>query len=85
MQLGLAISVSAAQTIFRNLLPVFLQRYAPTVDVNLVVEAGATSVRELIPAADMPGFLRAYSLAITDMFVSNSFWYCSSQSLAVSY
>lgn len=73
MQLGLAVSVSAAQTILRNRLPVFLQMYAPNVDANLVAEAGATSVQELVSAEDMTGFLRAYNMAITEMFVSNFF------------
>ncbi|CAI4214281.1 unnamed protein product [Parascedosporium putredinis] len=68
MQLGLAVSVSAAQTILRNRLPIFLQMYAPNVDANLVAEAGATSVQELVSAEDMTGFLRAYNMAITEMF-----------------
>jgi hypothetical protein len=71
MQLGLAVSVSAAQTIFRNQLPVFLKKYAPGIDAQVVVDAGATNVRKLIPAAEMPGFLQAYNLAIADMFVSH--------------
>lgn len=70
MQLGLATSVSAAQTIFRNQLPLYLAEYAPGIDAQVVVDAGATNVRQLVSAPDMPGFLHAYNLAITDMFVS---------------
>jgi len=72
MQLGIAISVSASQTVFRNQLPVLLRKHAPAIDLNIVVDAGATAVRKLIPPADMPGFLKAYNLAITNMFVCNA-------------
>ncbi|KAM7223550.1 Major facilitator superfamily domain containing protein [Rhypophila decipiens] len=68
MQLGLAVSVSAAQTIFRNQLPLLLDKYAPDIDAQTVIDTGATSVRELVSASDMPGFLQAYNLAITNMF-----------------
>lgn len=71
MHLGLAVSVSAAQTIFRNQLPVFLNMYAPDIDAQVVANAGATNVRKLIPAVQMPNFLQAYSLVISDMFVSH--------------
>jgi hypothetical protein len=78
MQLGLAVSVSAAQTIFRNQLPVFLKKYAPDIDAQVVIDAGATDVRKLVPPAEMPGFLEAYNLAIADMFVSHLFYPSSS-------
>ncbi|ETS78443.1 hypothetical protein PFICI_10505 [Pestalotiopsis fici W106-1] len=68
MQLGLAVSVSASQTIFRNQLPLLLHKYAPGVDAHLIAEAGATSVRELVSATGLPGFLQAYNLGITEMF-----------------
>lgn len=71
MQLGLAVSVSAAQTNFRDELPVHLKMYVLEIDAQAVVDAGATNLRKLIPAAEIPGFLRAHNVAIADMFVSH--------------
>lgn len=81
MQHGLTVSVSTAQTIFQNRLPLLLQRYAPNIHGQLIAEAGATNVRKLIPAADMPGFLQAYNNGITEVFVSSSFWYFPNERL----
>ena len=70
MQLGIAVSVSVCQTVFDNRLPGLLHQYAPEIDVDLVFKAGVTGIRALIPAASMPGFLKAYNQALTEMFVS---------------
>jgi hypothetical protein len=69
MQLGNAVSVSAAQTIFNNRLPVLLSRYAPEVNTTMVLQAGATRVRHLVLPEQLPGFLKAYNEAITNIFV----------------
>lgn len=69
MQLGIAISVSASQTIIANQLPPLLHRCAPQVNVTMVQEAGAASARHLIPHDLSSGFLKAYNQAVTDMFV----------------
>ncbi|KAF3020107.1 hypothetical protein E8E14_005486 [Neopestalotiopsis sp. 37M] len=68
MQLGNAVSVSASQTIFNNRLPVLLSRYAPEVNTTIVLQAGATRARHLILPEQLPGFLRAYNEAITNIF-----------------
>ncbi|KAM3523496.1 hypothetical protein MY4038_008159 [Beauveria bassiana] len=68
MQLGLAISVSASQTIFANQLPPLLRHYASEVNITMVQEAGATNVRGLISSDQFPGFLNAYNQAVTEMF-----------------
>lgn len=70
LQLGLAVSVSASQTIFANRLPGLLHQYAPGVNVTMVQEAGATGAREFITLEQMSGFLKAYNEAVTKMFVS---------------
>lgn len=69
LQLGTAVSVSASQTIFNNRLPSLLHRYAPGVDVDAVVKAGATNARHLVPPAQLKGFVQAYNLAVTAIFV----------------
>lgn len=69
LQLGLAVSVSACQTIFSNQLPALLARYAPDVNAAKVLEAGATRARDLIQPYQMEGFLKAYNQAVTEMFV----------------
>ncbi|KAK9778472.1 putative Major facilitator superfamily (MFS) profile domain-containing protein [Seiridium cardinale] len=70
MQLGNAVSVSSSQTIFNNRLPSLLSRYAPEVNTTMVLQAGATRARSLIPPDQLPGFLKAYNQAITSIFVS---------------
>ncbi|OAA36732.1 Major facilitator superfamily [Beauveria brongniartii RCEF 3172] len=70
MQLGLAISVSASQTVFANQLPSLLHQYAPEVNITMIQEAGATNARDLISADQFSGFLKAYNQAVTEMFVS---------------
>jgi hypothetical protein len=72
MQLGVSLSVSAAQTIFRNRLIVSMQQYAPGVSVDTVVNAGATDIRRLVSVAQLPGVIYAYNDALTRMFVSYS-------------
>ncbi|KAK8150068.1 hypothetical protein G3M48_004272 [Beauveria asiatica] len=68
LQLGLAVSVSACQTIFNNQLPTLLHRYAPSVNVTAIVEAGATDARHFVEPAQLPGFLHGYNKAVTAIF-----------------
>ncbi|XWX01817.1 hypothetical protein V2A60_009846 [Cordyceps javanica] len=68
LQLGLAVSVSACQTIFNNRLPILLHRYAPGVNATEIVGAGATDARHFVEPAQMPGFLHGYNMAITAVF-----------------
>lgn len=53
IQLGIAISVSACQTVFNNQLPELLQQFSPDVDVVMVFTAGVTGIRKLITPAQM--------------------------------
>ncbi|KAJ3472280.1 hypothetical protein NLG97_g11125 [Lecanicillium saksenae] len=68
MQLGIAVSVSASQTIFANKLPKVMHEYAPKVNVTMIQEAGASNARHVVSAEDFPGFLKAYNESVTCMF-----------------
>lgn len=70
MNLGASVGVSAGETIFRSSLPHLLMKDAPKVDVNVVINAGATEIRKLVSPAELPGLLLAYNDALTKMFVS---------------
>jgi hypothetical protein len=70
MGLGLAVAVSGGQTVFRSRLPGLLAQYVPGVDVDSVLNAGATGVVGLVQPSQLPGLIAAYNSAITAMFVS---------------
>ena len=67
--LGGAISISIAQNIFSNTLIKEIPRYAPNVDPSIVISAGATNIRAVTPAAELPGVLEAYNVAVTSSFI----------------
>jgi hypothetical protein len=66
--LGGAISVSIAQNIFVNGLSTNIPKFS-TVNPLLVVNAGATHLREAISAKDLPGVLLGYMLSLNQAFV----------------
>ena len=65
---GSALFLSFAQTTLssglKNALPIF----APDVDAQAVIGAGATGFRSVVPAALVPGVVLAYSRAVSDVF-----------------
>ncbi len=67
--LGGAIAISIAQNVFSNGLYKNLPLYAPTVPPKLVIHSGATYLRQVISAPDLPGVLNAYMAALTDAYV----------------
>ncbi|KAG9845679.1 putative major facilitator superfamily transporter, partial [Aureobasidium melanogenum] len=67
--LGGAISISVAQNIFANTLVKDIIKNVPGVNPAAVVAAGATHVRDVVSAAQLPGVLQAYSHAVTSAFV----------------
>jgi hypothetical protein len=67
--LGGALSISIAQNIFSNGLKSNLPIDAPGVDPTLVINAGATHIRETVTAAQLPGVLLAYMSALAQSFV----------------
>ncbi|CAG8975255.1 hypothetical protein HYALB_00007955 [Hymenoscyphus albidus] len=66
--LGGAVFLALAQTIFTTDLRSGLARFAPTVDVGMVEAAGATGFRALVDSVEVVGVLEAYNLAVTRNF-----------------
>ena len=66
--LSAAVMVVISQTIFTNSLAALVPIYAPDVDVDLVVRAGSTDIRRLVPDASLPGVLEAYSWSLDRVF-----------------
>ncbi|KAK4208432.1 major facilitator superfamily domain-containing protein [Rhypophila decipiens] len=74
-----AIWLTIANTIFNNSLRTLIPEYAPSIDPQTVVDAGATGIRSVVPDGPvLEQLLSAYSKAIDKTF------YISSASLAVS-
>lgn len=67
--LGGAIAISIAQNIFSNTLVKELPLEVPEVDPYVIIAAGATHIREVVTAQQLPGTLLAYNKAITTAFV----------------
>ncbi|KAF2686572.1 MFS general substrate transporter [Lentithecium fluviatile CBS 122367] len=67
--LGGAISLAIAQNVFINGLAREVPKYAPAVDPRIVIGAGATYVRNVVPAEYLPGVLEAYTAAIVGAFM----------------
>jgi hypothetical protein len=70
MSLGSSVGISAGQTIFRNSLSALLLEYAPRVNPVLIINAGATEIRDLVEPSQVSGLIIAYSEALVRMFVS---------------
>jgi hypothetical protein len=66
--LGGAIFLAFAQLIFSHGLISGLQEYAPTVNPEIVINAGATAVRGVVSAANLPAVLQAYMVGIDRVF-----------------
>jgi len=70
LSLGGAISISVAQNIFSNDLVKYITEYAPEVSAQEVIAAGATHLREAVPAASLPAVLKAYNMALDKAFTA---------------
>ena len=62
---GGAIMVALSQTAFSNILRTGLEHFAPELDPRIVLESGATDIRNLVPADQVQGLTNAYNDAIT--------------------
>ncbi|KAL2866060.1 MDR family MFS transporter [Aspergillus lucknowensis] len=62
--LGGAVFLIAAQTIFSNILRDEITKHAPGVDANLIIAAGARSIRNFVSSEQLARVLEAYSTAI---------------------
>ena len=67
--LGGALSISVAQNIFSNSLIQEIPVYAPGVNPQVVIAAGASHIREVVSKAQLPGVLLAYDVAITRAYI----------------
>jgi hypothetical protein len=66
--LGGALFATFANIIFGHSLLSGLEKYAPTVDAEAIVNAGATAIRDIVKPAELPGVLEAYSKALNHDF-----------------
>ncbi|KAF9884918.1 hypothetical protein FE257_000909 [Aspergillus nanangensis] len=57
-----------AQVIFNHSLVGGLKRFAPTVDIPSVIDAGAAGLRNVVQPEELPGVIKAYNLGITREF-----------------
>ncbi|KAF8246625.1 putative MFS multidrug transporter [Wilcoxina mikolae CBS 423.85] len=66
---GGAVFIALGQTAFINRLVSSLQAYAPEVDAQMIIDAGATAtIRSLVPKSSVDGVLTAYNSALTATF-----------------
>lgn len=67
--LGGAISISIAQNIFSNSLIKQIPKDAPGIDPRIIIAAGATHIRQVVPPDLLPGVLLAYDKALTNAYI----------------
>lgn len=65
---GGALFLSFAETDLTTSLKKGLTEFAPSVDIQAVLDAGATGFRSVIPAASVNGVVLAYNQAISSVF-----------------
>jgi hypothetical protein len=65
---GGSIFITFAQTIFSPSLVDGLKKFAPTVNVEAVIIAGAAAIRQVVKPEEVLGVLEAYCLAINHDF-----------------
>jgi hypothetical protein len=65
---GGALFLSFCDTIFTNGLKNLIPKYAPSVDPQIVINAGATGFRAKINATELPGVLLAYAKTVDRVF-----------------
>lgn len=66
--LGGAIFLAIAENIFISELRGAIPRYAPQIDANKVVEAGAVGLMSVVTVEDLPGVILAYNDGIMAIF-----------------
>jgi len=65
---GGALFLAIAETLFNDSLVSGLSKYAPTVDAQAVVAAGAAAIRQVVKPEEVGGVLQAYNAAINRDF-----------------
>lgn len=65
---GGTLFLAFAQTIFSRSLVDSLKKFAPTVNAQTVINAGASAIRRVVDPEDVPGVLKAYNLGVNRNF-----------------
>jgi hypothetical protein len=65
---GGAFFLAIGQTLFNSSLGKGLQKYAPSVDAQAIIHAGASGVRDVVSSQELSGVLTAYNEAIKHEF-----------------
>lgn len=65
---GGSMFLTFAQVIFSHSLVDGLKKFAPTVDVQTVIDAGAAGLRDVVQPEELPGVIEAYNLSFTREF-----------------
>ena len=65
---GASLSLSFAETIFGNSFATLIPQYAPSVNSQSVIDAGATAFRDIVSGSDLAGVLTAYAISIDRVF-----------------
>lgn len=63
-----ALFLSFASVIFSNSLKTEIPKYAPSVNPEVVIDAGATGFRKAVTSSELPGVLTAYAKSIDRNF-----------------
>ncbi|KAK3301208.1 major facilitator superfamily transporter [Chaetomium fimeti] len=72
---GGSVFLTFAQVIFSHSLEDGLRRFAPTVDMQTLIDAGAAGLRKVVPPQELPGVIEAYNLSFTREFYLAAFAY----------
>ena len=67
--LGGALSISIAQNIFANSLVKEIPKYAPGLDPQVLLMAGATNIRKVVPPELLQGVLEGYNKSVTNSYI----------------
>ena len=65
---GAAVCLSLSELIFSNSFRTLISDYAPSVDAESVIKAGATEFRTFVSKTDLAGVLDAYAQSIDRVF-----------------
>jgi hypothetical protein len=65
---GGTLFLAFSQLIFSHGLMSGLEEYAPNIDPEIVINAGATAVRDVVSLTDLPAILEAYMVGIDRVF-----------------
>lgn len=63
-----AVAVVICQTVYTNSLSELIPTYAPDVNPQVVINAGATKVREVVSSSQLPEVMTAYSKSIDNIW-----------------